>query len=199
MFLTTLLFSLVVQLFFFVFAAAFRTDKVTDLSYGLTFVLIGWYLVLMRDTVLMQHLIVVLVITLWGVRLAGYLLIRIITIKRDKRFDGIREHFLKFAAFWLFQGISVWIILLPVTVFFVNRTLLPVVHPLFVAGIAISLLGLTIETIADCQNSASKKIRITKTRGHGEVYGNTPVIPIISENFLSGGECFSQFPLLSLG
>jgi steroid 5-alpha reductase family enzyme len=43
---STLGISLLIQAVFFVFAASLKTDKVTDLSYGLTFVILAFVLLL---------------------------------------------------------------------------------------------------------------------------------------------------------
>lgn len=42
--------SFAIQIFFFIFAASFKTDKVTDLSYGLTFILIAAYFLVTNET-----------------------------------------------------------------------------------------------------------------------------------------------------
>jgi steroid 5-alpha reductase family enzyme len=153
--------SLLIQAVFFVFAASFKTDKVTDLSYGLTFVVITLALLSRSPAQGAPGLVLALMIVLWGVRLAGYLLLRIVTMGRDERFDGIRERFWRFFKFWLFQGLAVWLILLPVILWFSRpgpwTTWMSV-------GLVVWALGLTIETVADQQKFAFKRTPGGKTR-----------------------------------
>ena len=40
---------------------------------------------------------------LWGVRLSGFLLFRIIKTGKDDRFDDKRDKFFPFLGFWVFQ------------------------------------------------------------------------------------------------
>ncbi len=149
-FVSTFILSLIVQLLFFIYAAAFKTDKVTDLSYGLTFIILAICTFLTHSLFQPIQLLVLILVSLWGVRLAGYLFIRILKTKRDKRFDGIRENFTKFAQFWFFQAIAVWVISLP-AIYIISFK-----HPLspslstFIGSI-LFLFGLGIETIADWQ------------------------------------------------
>jgi steroid 5-alpha reductase family enzyme len=148
----TLALSLGIQAVFFAFAAAFRTDKVTDLSYGLTFFVLAAVLLAHGDTSWGPQLALAGMVMLWALRLAGYLLYRIMRIKRDPRFDGIRERFWKFFQFWFFQGLIVWVIMLPTILWFS----LPEAGGgtwtrWMVAGAATWLVGLVIETLADVQ------------------------------------------------
>ena len=99
------------------------------------------------------QLVLALMVAAWGVRLAGYLLYRIIRIGRDARFDGIRERFWSFAKFWLFQGVAVWVIMLPVTLWFAAPGDW---NPLMTMGLALWFAGLVIETVADIQKFRRK-------------------------------------------
>lgn len=145
--------SLVIQATFFAVAATFKTDKVTDLSYGLTFVIIAGVLLARAGALHPAKLLLAGMVIAWGARLAAYLLFRIIHMGRDVRFDGIREHFWPFFKFWLGQGIAVWVIMLPVTIWFSAPG-----HwtPWMSVGGAIWALGLVIETVADAQKFAAK-------------------------------------------
>jgi steroid 5-alpha reductase family enzyme len=150
----TLGMSLLVQAIFFAFAASLRTDKVTDLSYGLTFVVIAVALFLRSDATGLAPLLLVGMVVAWGVRLGSYLVYRIWSIGRDERFDGIREDFVRFLTFWLFQGVAVWLIILPVTLWFSRPG--PWTAWMGV-GATIWLAGLVIESVADQQKFAFKQ------------------------------------------
>ncbi len=149
-FLLTLLLSFLIQLLFASYAIHKITDKVTDLSYSLTFLILALITFVTTSIKSDPQILLVLMILLWSLRLAGYLFIRILTIHKDSRFDHIRSNPLKFASFWFFQAITVWIIILPTT------TILSSSHPInfsltMIAGFSIWLTGFLIETIADQQ------------------------------------------------
>ena len=145
-----LLASFLTQIVFFVFALILKTDKVTDLAYGLGFTAIIWWLYFQLASPTHYHLVVAILITLWGVRLAAYLFTRILTMGRDKRFDGIRENTFAFTSFWLLQAMSIWVILLPTSYFFLNSSAI-LNDIMFWAGAAITLIGIGTETVADWQ------------------------------------------------
>jgi steroid 5-alpha reductase family enzyme len=146
---------------FFALAAVRRTDVVTDLSYSLTFALLAVTLLFTgaREPV---QLVASLLVLLWAVRLGGYLFRRILRMKVDHRFDGMRERPLRFARFWLLQAITVAVVMLPVT-YLLSRE-----HPAgfgvwTVAGGAVWLVGFTVEAVADAQKSAFR----AKEENHG--------------------------------
>jgi steroid 5-alpha reductase family enzyme len=152
----TLGIALAIQAVFFAFAASLKTDKVTDLSYGLTFIILAAALLVRSGaTGQVPALALAGMVIAWGVRLAGYLLFRIMHMKRDARFDGVREHFWPFLKFWFFQGVAVWVIMLPVTLWF--RAPGPWT-PYMTAGAVVWAIGLAIEAIADQQKFAHKRM-----------------------------------------
>jgi len=149
----TLLFCLAVQAVFFAFAAWLQTDKVTDLSYGLTFVVMAaglWWRSGRADA---AAVVIASMVAAWGLRLAGYLLFRILRIGRDARFDGIRERPLAFAKFWAIQGVAVWAVMLPVTLWFGSRGRWTAINA---AALVAWLVGFVVEAVADLQKYRHK-------------------------------------------
>lgn len=140
-----LLFALGINVLMFIPAFIYKTDKLTDLSYSVTFIaLITFCLFLNPFSIL--NFIVWFAVILWGLRLGAFLFIRIRKMTKDKRFDGIREYFFAFLRFWVLQGLAVWVILLPSLLFMqgVNKSV-------FIPGIFIWLIGLLLESFADLQ------------------------------------------------
>lgn len=148
--LLALIISFIIQIVFFIFAATFKTDKVTDLSYGLSFLIIAIFICIINQSVQLEKLIVLLLVVLWSVRIATYLLVRIIKIKKDSRFDGIRENFSKFAKFWFFQALTVWIVMLP-AITILGSEVVKTNYVLLFLGSVFWLIGFIIETVADIQ------------------------------------------------
>lgn len=154
-FLVTLAISLGINAVFFAIAAIKRTDVVTDLSYGLSFGVTAIVLVLVDGVADPLGLCLAAMVVAWALRLAAYLFKRILSIKVDHRFDGMRDKPLVFARFWILQAFSVAIIMLPVTLALGHEE--PSPSPLHWIGALAWLLGLLIESVADAQKSAWKR------------------------------------------
>lgn len=88
-------------------------------------------------------------VTVWGVRLASYLLVRILKTGKDERFNKVRDNPLKFLVFWIFQIVWVYTVSLPVI--FVNSPISLQVSfgPADYIGALLFATGLIVETIAD--------------------------------------------------
>jgi steroid 5-alpha reductase family enzyme len=139
---------------FFAVAAARKTDVVTDLSYSLTFALLAVVL-LFAGAAKPAQLVASLLVVVWAARLGAYLFRRILRMKVDHRFDGMREHPLRFARFWLLQSITVAVVMLPVS-YLLGRDHPPGLGLWSIAGAALWLAGLLVETVADAQKAAFK-------------------------------------------
>ena len=139
--------SLIVQFLFFVPAFLFRTDKLTDFSYSLSFVILA-SIGLFSSSRSLGHVLVFVMILFWACRLGGYLLVRVLKKGRDARFDSIRGRFWSFLGFWAVQGVVVWAVSLSSIVFFSSRGVLSWWSSI---GAAIFLAGLLLETVADAQ------------------------------------------------
>jgi len=153
---------LVLQIIFFIYAAVKKTDKVTDLSYGLTFVItsLSIYFLNIEYSSIFKILLLATVV-IWGLRLAIYLFVRIIKTGKDKRFDGVRENFKKFGSFWLLQAISIFVILLPTTYILISKDEMSLNWISYI-GLGISVLGIVIESIADSQKFIFKSKKENK-------------------------------------
>jgi steroid 5-alpha reductase family enzyme len=139
---------------FFAVAAARKTDVVTDLSYSLTFAVLAIALLFTGGRRGVQ-LVASLLVVLWAVRLGAYLFRRILRMKVDHRFDGMRDKPLRFARFWVLQALAVAVIMLPVS-YLLDRNDAPGFGVWAVVGIVVWAAGFVIETAADAQKSAFK-------------------------------------------
>ncbi|MCX6249587.1 MAG: DUF1295 domain-containing protein [Bacteroidetes bacterium] len=146
--LLTLIISVGFNLVLFIPAYRFKTDHLTDISYALTFIGLAFF-GFVKNTSTLPSVMLYLMILLWAGRLGVFLFSRIRKIGRDKRFDGMRENFWLFGRFWLLQGITVWVILIPAIFFFTAPS--TTLSFLSLPGFLIWLAGLLAETIADLQ------------------------------------------------
>ncbi|MDH5533596.1 MAG: DUF1295 domain-containing protein [Candidatus Pacebacteria bacterium] len=199
-YLLTLIISFAIQGFFFSFASLFKTDKLTDLSYGLSFIALAWFMLFRLGEFSLHQIVLTILITLWGLRLVTYLFIRILKMGRDKRFDSMREKFFEFAKFWILQALSVWVIMLP-SIFVLSTVSDKGCNIITFTGLSIFLFGLIIETVADWQKfnfKSEKKNRdklitdgIWKYSRHPNYFGEMTLwwgIFIFSTNFMSQGD-----------
>lgn len=153
--------SLAINIGMFMVAYPLQTDKLTDISYAASFVILSLF-GLFTYEVTPLTLLVAGMVCIWAARLGTFLLIRIRKTGTDSRFDAMRGDPWKFGKFWLAQGLSVWVILLAAEMLFYNHT--AVFTTVSGVGAVIWLVGLLIESVADWQ-----KFRFTQNpanKGH---------------------------------
>ncbi|KDQ06856.1 hypothetical protein BOTBODRAFT_192793 [Botryobasidium botryosum FD-172 SS1] len=155
----TLLVTVGYQLSGFAIAWTFKFDKVTDFTGGSNFFVLSLLTLLLGNTFHTRNIVASVLVMVWGARIAGFLLFRVLKTGKDSRFDEIRSHFFKFLGFWIAQILWVWIVSLPVTILNspkVSDTLRGGNNPAFgtgrdIAGIVLWGVGWLTETIADAQ------------------------------------------------
>ncbi|CAB3359983.1 Hypothetical predicted protein [Cloeon dipterum] len=166
--------TVAMQFVFFVIAAAFEFDKVTDLAGGANFIILAaltYYLgqvyqilfkfsnIVYYSVKLQTHdsrqTMVTTLICIWGFRLSAYLFYRILKIGRDARFDEKRNNVIRFAIFWTFQALWVFTVSLPVMIINSPRNKIPLtpktMSHLDSAGLTLFIIGFICETFADLQ------------------------------------------------
>jgi steroid 5-alpha reductase family enzyme len=137
-----------INILMFIPAFLFKTDKLTDISYAASFLILA-SIVASQSTQELGHILLYAFVTLWSIRLGGFLLYRINKQGRDKRFDEMRSKFFSFLKFWLLQGVSVFVILIPALLYWQNENLN--YNTLSVIGAIIFIIGLSVEFLADIQ------------------------------------------------
>ncbi|KAF1997613.1 oxidoreductase-like protein [Amniculicola lignicola CBS 123094] len=152
----TLLITIAYQLFFFSIAFSFKFDKLTDFAGGTNFVVLAIITLAFsgnRDNA--RNIVVSVFIMLWGARLSGFLLFRILKTGKDDRFDDKRDKFWSFLGFWVFQMLWVWTVSLPVTILN-SPNVTRFNQPEFgtgrdIAGVILFSIGLVMESVSDIQ------------------------------------------------
>lgn len=137
-------------------ATALADVSIVDVFWGLGFVMIALWTERHTDGALARAWIVTALVTLWGCRLAAYLLWRNWGGGEDYRYQAMRRHYgTRFPLVSLFvvfglQGVLMWTISLPVQ--YAVASPAPVeLGGLDVIGTALVLVGLAFEGIGDWQ------------------------------------------------
>ena len=153
----------VVALNMLMFPIAFKlqTDKLTDITYAVSFSCIAIYGFFMGVGMKnVSKMVVAALVLLWAIRLGAFLFYRVGKMGKDDRFDQIRTNPRRFFRFFLLQGVSSWIISLPFLFLLIHNAgagkgWSDVLNIEWI-GWAIALIGLIIEAVADQQKSNFK-------------------------------------------
>ncbi|XP_035824014.1 uncharacterized isoform X2 [Zea mays] len=143
------------QLLFFIITALLRFDKVTDFAGSTNFIIIAILTLALKGAWHFRQIVLTVLVTIWGLRLGLFLLMRILQWGEDRRFDKMRDNLGKLAVFWIFQAVWVWSVSLPVTV--VNASdRNPSIEARDIIGWIIWLVGICVEATADQQKLVFK-------------------------------------------
>ena len=148
-----------IQWIAFIPAYIFQTEKFYDLTGSLTYLSVIWYsLAVSSDqfaNLNVANIAIVLLISLWAVRLGSFLFMRIHHDGEDKRFRSIKPSASQFFMTWTLQGLWVSLCSMCALTAISSNTGI-VTNAFFYIGLALFILGFAIEVMADMEKSAFK-------------------------------------------
>lgn len=137
----------------FIVACVFRRNDVADIAWGLGFVLMAWIAFAFSEMSLRSVLVNVL-ITIWGLRLAFHIARRNLKKPEDSRYAAWRAtwkffYLRSFLQIFMLQGVFLYVILLPVL--FIHASDPASLHILDIIGAIIWMTGFFFESVGDSQ------------------------------------------------
>lgn len=129
--------------------------SIVDIIWGFGFVVVAWAVRLQGDTNTGRQWLLVILVTIWGLRLAGYLFWRNVGEEEDYRYRAMRRRWgprfpiISLLTVFTLQGTLMWIVSIGVQLGQVDET--PDVGWLGLVGVAIWIVGFGFESIGDLQ------------------------------------------------
>jgi steroid 5-alpha reductase family enzyme len=145
----------------FVLALIRKRNDIVDIAWGIGFVIIAWFNFFIRPGYTLRQLLVSVLITLWGVRLAVYIGQRNRKKKEDFRYAQWRKDWGKywvirsFFQIFMLQGFFMLTIAYPV--FFLHQRPQAPLGWLDALGVAVWLVGFYFEAVGDLQMTCFKE------------------------------------------
>jgi len=137
-----------------------KNASIVDIVWGLGFVIVGWVVRLALDHPDRRSLLLVLMATAWGLRLAVHLFIRNHGKGEDYRYRAMRRHYgerfgiISLRTVFGLQGLMMFLVSLPIQLGQTRDTSIGV---LAIIGIVVWAVGLAFEAIGDMQLTAFKR------------------------------------------
>ena len=148
-----------IQWIAFIPAYIFQTEKFYDLTGSLTYLLVIWYSLTLSSDQFTNlngaNIVIVLLISLWAIRLGSFLFMRIHHDGEDKRFRSIKPSASQFFMTWTLQGLWVSLCSMCALTAISSNTGI-VTNAFFYIGLALFIIGFATEVMADMEKSAFK-------------------------------------------
>ncbi len=157
--------AFIIQWVAFIPAYVFQTEKFYDLTGSLTYLSVIWYSLAQSSNYFanleLKNLLIVILITFWAIRLGSFLFLRIHKDGEDKRFRSIKPSATQFFMTWTLQGL--WVSLCSMCAITALSTGLEI-NAFFFIGLALFVLGFSIEIIADRQKTEFRSLPENKDK-----------------------------------
>ncbi len=141
----------------FILSILKKRNDIADVAWGLGFILMTWVSFFLSDESGLRGIIVGLLVSIWGLRLAWHIYFRNKGKTEDYRYLAWRKEWGKWFYFrsyfqvYILQGLFLFLIILPVLI--INKNIGHAIGILGVVGILIWLVGFLFESIGDAQLS----------------------------------------------
>ena len=156
-----------IQWIAFIPAYIFQTEKFYDLTGSITYLSVIWYSLTYSSEYFanlnLANLLIVILITLWALRLGSFLFMRIHKDGEDKRFRTIKPSASQFFMTWSLQGLWVSLCSMCALTAISTDTGL-IVNSIFFIGLVLFVFGFLLEIIADKQKSKFRSIPENKDK-----------------------------------
>ena len=155
--------AFVIQWVVFVPSYRAQTERWYDLTGSLTYLTVAIGTFLLAERFDARSAVLVVLVSIWALRLGTYLYGRIHKSGSDSRFDDIKPSFTRFLMAWTLQGLWVFLTLAAALAAMTAQSA-PPLGPVGWVGIAIWAAGFAIEVIADAQKRAFREDPANKGR-----------------------------------
>jgi len=150
-----ILVAFVIQWLAFIPAYLMKTEKFFDLTGSLTYLTVMVLAVVLAPERDLRSWIVLVLVSIWALRLGTFLFLRIKNAGEDRRFREIKQSFGRFLQTWTIQGLWVSFSLAAALVVVTSQERVPL-DGFLVVGVLVWLFGFSIEVAADSQKSQFK-------------------------------------------
>jgi steroid 5-alpha reductase family enzyme len=144
--------AFILQWLAFIPAYLLQTEKFFDLMGSITYLTASIIAFVFNPLKDFRSIMVLVLVSIWAIRLGTFLFVRIIKAGKDARFDEIKPSFFRFLNTWTLQGLWVTLTLSAALVIFTTTTRKPL-GIYAIIGLMVWIMGFTFEVIADYQKS----------------------------------------------
>ncbi|SDR92389.1 Steroid 5-alpha reductase family enzyme [Paraoerskovia marina] len=132
-----------------------RTERFFDLTGSLTYIVVTIGVLVLSGATDARAWILAAMVVVWAVRLGSFLFRRVSRAGSDDRFDDLKASWPRFLVTWTLQGL--WVMLTAAAAWVaIAAESRPALDWLAWVGVALWVVGLTIEVVADNQKSRFK-------------------------------------------
>lgn len=130
-----------------------QTEHYFDLTGSLCFVTLMLVAMTLSPNQDLRTVILTVLVCIWATRLGGFLFLRVRKDGSDGRFDVIKPHFTRFLLTWTLQALWVFVTSAAALAAITSSHRMAL-DPIALTGIALWVVGFSIEVIADAQKRA---------------------------------------------